>query len=165
MRTLIFAFQSPTKEDESHQLDQQQQCNNDVQQQLGFFADDDALEVVYQSLDQKHQRQQSQECNKVSGIPPYCGYHAAKVRATWFQGDQKQSSLGSIVQMIPLRAFQAPYEEDVRNIQPCFLLSGQIKDNSNKVPDSRYYAYSTMCESHTHEAQHLKRILLPMEFF
>ncbi len=38
----------------------------------------------------------------------------------------------------------------MRNIQPCFLLSGQIKD---KVPDSRYYAYSTMCESHTHEAQ------------
>jgi hypothetical protein len=67
--------------------------------------------------------------------------------------------------MMPLRAFQAPYEEDVRNIQPCFLLSGQIKDNSNKVPDFRYYAHSTMCESHTHEAQHLKRTLLPMEFF
>jgi hypothetical protein len=55
--------------------------------------------------------------------------------------------------MMPLRAFRASDEEDVRNIQPCFGLSGQIKDNSNKVPDSRYYAYSAMCESHTDEAQ------------
>jgi hypothetical protein len=55
--------------------------------------------------------------------------------------------------MMPLRAFRASDEEDVRNIHPCFGLSGQIKDNSNKVPDSRYYAYSDMCESHTDEAQ------------
>ncbi len=57
------------------------------------------------------------------------------------------------MQMMPLRAFRASDEEDVRNIQPCFGLCGQIKDNSNKVPDSRYYAYSAMCESHTDEAQ------------
>jgi HEAT repeat protein len=57
------------------------------------------------------------------------------------------------VQMMPLRAFRASDEVDVRNIQPCFGLSGQIKDNSNKVPDSRYYAYSAMCEGHTDEAQ------------
>lgn len=77
----------------------------------------------------------------------------ARVHATWCQGGQKQSSLGSTVQMMPLRAFSASDEEDVRNIEPCFGLSGQIKDNRNKVPDSRYYAYSAMCESHTDEAQ------------
>ncbi|CAM6039782.1 unnamed protein product [Sphagnum compactum] len=37
------------------------ELHDEVQQQPGFFADDDALEVVYQSLDQRHQRQQSRE--------------------------------------------------------------------------------------------------------
>jgi hypothetical protein len=41
------------------------ELHDDVQQQPGFFADDDALEVAYQSLEQRHQRQQSRECNKV----------------------------------------------------------------------------------------------------
>jgi hypothetical protein len=41
------------------------ELHDDVQQQPGFFADDDALEVAYQSLEQRHQRQRSRECTKV----------------------------------------------------------------------------------------------------
>ncbi|CAK9207091.1 unnamed protein product [Sphagnum troendelagicum] len=41
------------------------ELQDDIQQQPGFFADDDALEVAYQSLEQRHQRQQSRECNKI----------------------------------------------------------------------------------------------------